>query len=130
MRIERLTPIIWTTELEATVAFYQQTLGFVVDELRPEWNWAHLHRDEVQLMIAARSADEYFDGLPKFTGSFYFTVSDVDAWWEKLKDKVEVFYPIENFAHHMREFGIRDNNGYILQFGRELLPGEQVTAED
>lgn len=31
-----------------------------------------------------------------------------------------VVYPIETFAYGMREFAIRDNNGYILQFGREV----------
>jgi hypothetical protein len=29
-------------------------------------------------------------------------------------------YPIENFAYQMREFAIRDVNGYIIQFGREI----------
>jgi len=28
-----------------------------------------------------------------------------------------VVYPIESFDYGMREFAIRDNNGYILQFG-------------
>jgi len=37
----------------------------------------------------------------------------------RLKDKVRVCYPLENFEYGMREFAIYDNNGYLLQFGQE-----------
>jgi len=37
-----------------------------------------------------------------------------------VKDKVPVVYPIENFSYGMREFAIRDNNGYILLFAKPL----------
>jgi uncharacterized glyoxalase superfamily protein PhnB len=57
---------------------------------------------------------------PTFTGSFYFRVDDAAALWLQLKDNARVVYPIEDFDYGMREFAIRDNNGYILQFGQEL----------
>jgi hypothetical protein len=44
----------------------------------------------------------------------------VDAFWQLVKDRVKVCYPIEDFDYGMREFGIFDNNGYLLQFGRPL----------
>ena len=55
-----------------------------------------------------------------FSGSFYYNTDDVDGWWEKLKDKAEVAYGIENFEYGMREFAILDNNGYMLQFGQAI----------
>ena len=60
----------------------------------------------------------HFD-RPQFTGSLYFRVDDVDTLWEKLKDKTSIVYPIEDFDYGMREFAVRDNNGYCLQFGKE-----------
>jgi uncharacterized glyoxalase superfamily protein PhnB len=57
---------------------------------------------------------------PGFTGTFYFQTEDVNSIWEKLRDKVAVVYPIEDFEYGMREFAVRDNNGYILQFGQEI----------
>lgn len=42
------------------------------------------------------------------------------AFWEKLKDKVAVFYPVEDFSYGMPEFAVCDNNGYIFQFGQEI----------
>ena len=43
----------------------------------------------------------------------------MNAWWELLKDKAEVVYPIEDFEYGMREFAIKDCNGYMLQFGQD-----------
>jgi uncharacterized glyoxalase superfamily protein PhnB len=56
----------------------------------------------------------------QFTGSFYFHHDEVDELWQQIKDKAMVVYPLEDFGYGMREFAIRDNNGYILQFGQEI----------
>jgi len=61
---------------------------------------------------------------PHFTGSFYINTNDVDAWWDKLKQTDYIYYGIENFEYGMREFAIKDCNGYILQFGQDLLNEE------
>jgi uncharacterized glyoxalase superfamily protein PhnB len=44
----------------------------------------------------------------------------VDAIWENIKESANICYPIETFDYGMREFGIYDNNGYLLQFGQEI----------
>jgi len=54
------------------------------------------------------------------TGSIYLDVSDVDYWWNKLKDKVEIAYPVETFEYGMREFAFYDNNGYMIQMGMSI----------
>ena len=56
---------------------------------------------------------------PAMTGSIYFNVEGVDAWWERLKDRCTVEYPVDDFECGMREFAIRDNSGYLLQFGQQ-----------
>ena len=40
--------------------------------------------------------------------------------WQQIKERATVVYPLEDFEYGMREFAIRDNNGYILQFGQEI----------
>lgn len=72
-------------------------------------------------MLAAPNANMPYDG-PAFTGSFYIRVDEVDTIWTELKDKVEIVYPIDNFEYGMREFAIRDINGFMLQFGQEIHP--------
>ena len=70
----------------------------------------------VTIMFALPNEHEPFDA-PAFTGSFYINPDDVDAMWERVKDKARICYPIDNFDYGMREFAIYDNNGYLLQFG-------------
>ena len=118
-RLTYLSPMLYTRELKATIDFYKNILGFTCDEFNEDWGWANLHRDEVQIMICLPNPHLAFD-KPTFTGSFYISVDDVDAEWEKLKDKTKVCYPIEDFEYGMREFAVYDNNGYLLQFGKEI----------
>jgi len=116
LKLSSLAPVLWTDDLAATVAFYRDHLGFQCGEQTEAW--ACLERDGIEVMLSLPNRHEPYD-RPQFSGSFYFRCDDVDTWWEKLKDKT-VVYPIENFDYGMREFAIRDNNGYILQFGTEI----------
>ena len=109
--------MLYTADLDATIALYVGTLGFTCDERNDEWGWASLSRDHVALMIAKPNAHTPFE-KPAFTGSFYFNTDDVDALWAALKDTANICYALDTFEYGMREFAIYDNNGYVLQFGQ------------
>ncbi|MBU6238028.1 MAG: VOC family protein [Planctomycetes bacterium] len=109
-----------TWDIPATISFYTDVLGFTCKTYDEEWGWAHLNRDGIAIMISGPNEHEG-DTAPGFTGSLYITCDDVDDLWTSLKDRVRVCYPIEDFDYGMREFGIYDNNGYLLQFGKPLL---------
>jgi uncharacterized glyoxalase superfamily protein PhnB len=113
--------------MDDTIRFYCEVLGFECAN-RME-GWAALRKDSVEVMISIPNAHEPFE-KPTLTGSLYFTSDDVDDLWEKIKEKTQVVYPIENFYYGMREFAIRDNNGYILQFGQEITDPSQIPAEE
>jgi uncharacterized glyoxalase superfamily protein PhnB len=117
MKLNRVVPLLWTTDLDKTISFYQQMLGF--DCVNRIEGWAVLKKDEVELMLSLPNAHEPFDKI-QLTGSFYFHPDNVDELWQQLKDKATIVYPLEDFTYGMREFAIRDNNGYILQFGQEI----------
>jgi uncharacterized glyoxalase superfamily protein PhnB len=119
MQLLALTPTLWSDDVEGTLNFYTEVLGFECDNRNADSSWASLRRGTVSLMVARPPAGEPFDG-PKLTGSLYFLVDDVDDAWQRLKDVAHVCYPIDDFDWGMREFGIFDNNGYLLQFGQEL----------
>ncbi len=119
MKINHLRPILWTEDLEATIAFYTGVIGFVCDERNDDWGWASLSIDDVGIMFATPNDHTPYEKIG-FTGSFYFNMDDIDSMWAKLKDKTNVCYGIENFEYGMREFAIYDNNGYLLQFGQEI----------
>jgi uncharacterized glyoxalase superfamily protein PhnB len=108
-----------TWDLRASITFYTEVLGFECQGLSEEQGWASLRRDGVAIMLACPNQHEG-DTAPAFTGSLYFHTDDVDGLWQRLKYRVRVCYPIENFEYGMREFAIYDNNGYLLQFGQPL----------
>jgi uncharacterized glyoxalase superfamily protein PhnB len=123
MKLESIRPMLAVTDIDATILFYRKMLGFeCTSRLK---SWANLHKDNVELMICLPNVHEPFQ-KPTLTGSLYFNTADVDALWNELKDKVSVAYPIENFFYGMREFAIRDNNGYLLQFGQEISDPAQI----
>lgn len=119
MKIVELTPMIWTEDLDGTVGFYRDVLGFACVERNDQWGWASLSIDGVGIMAARPNAHTPYDKIG-FTGSFYFRTDDVEAMWSKINGKARICYGIEEFEWGMREFAVYDNNGYILQFGQPL----------
>ena len=110
------------TDIQQTIKFYEDLLGFSAVSHYPDVEnacWVCLRRDEVEIMFSLRNEHSKF-ATPTLTGALYFNVDDVDAVWEQLKDQAQIEYPIENFDFGMREFAIRDCNGYLLQFGKEI----------
>ena len=117
MKLQVVVPMLTVTDVSASVSFYRDKLGFeCANELS---GWASMNKDGVEIMFALPNAHIPFE-KPQLTGSLYFRCKAVDALWQDVKDKTEIVYPIENFDYGMREFAIRDNNGYLLQFGEEL----------
>ncbi len=119
MKIMGLRPMLWTEDLQATVDFYVDVLGFELVGENEEWGWAMLRIDDVAIMLARPNEHIPHDGIG-FTGTFYFMTDDVEAMWAKVRDKARICYDIETFEWGMREFAVYDNNGYMLQFGQEV----------
>lgn len=118
-KFKALRPILWTEDFNDTIDFYTQILGFTLQESNEDWQWASLEKNGVEIMLTKPNQHESFNRIG-FTGSFYFTVDEVDELWEDLKTKTKICYEIETFDWEMREFAIYDNNGYILQFGQHI----------
>lgn len=123
MKFTGLSPILETNDIRATMDFYTTTLGFSVrgtfENGAGETVWCDLVRDDVSIMFSLPNEHMNY-GTVLLTGSLYINVQEVDAVWEQLKDKCTVVYPPENFVYEMREFAIRDNNGYVLNFAEPV----------
>ncbi len=111
--------MLWVENVQTTIDYYVNTLGFTAGNYEPSIGWGIVIRDKIDIMFALPNDHIAFDKA-NFTGSFYFNTDNVDAWWHALKDNAEIFYEIENFEYGMREFAIKDCNGYILQFGQPV----------
>lgn len=122
MKLNSIRLILDAADIQQTIKFYEGLLGFTATSFYPDAEnacWVCLAKDNSELMFSLRSKHSKFE-TPMLTGAIYFNVDDVDAVWGELKDKAPIEYPIENFDFGLREFAIRDCNGYLLQFGQEI----------
>lgn len=121
MKVKHLFPMLATENIAETLEFYTRFLGFECQGKYPEENpcWISLWNGKTEIAFNLPNEHIAFKS-PILTGSIYLHVENIDEVWETLKDKVEIIYEIENFDYGMREFGIRDCNGYILNLGEEI----------
>lgn len=122
MKIKGLVPMLATEDLAKTIKFYRENLDFECRGVYPDEEnpcWASLWNGEVEIAFSTPDNHTNFE-KPALTGSLYFHVESIEDFWRKLKDKVEIIYPPQDFDYGMREFGIRDCNGYILNLGQNI----------
>jgi uncharacterized glyoxalase superfamily protein PhnB len=121
MTFRDLTISLETNDLNSTIAFYKDKLGFTLRGSYPDENpsWAGMDNGTIVIMFSERNAHSH-QMETAFTGSLYFYSENIDEVWEALKDVTTVEYPIENFDYGMREFAVYDPNGYLLRFGQEV----------
>jgi uncharacterized glyoxalase superfamily protein PhnB len=124
MKFLPIIPMIWTEQLQETIEFYCNVLGFICGEYNKEWGWASLYKDNCELMIAQPNAHVAFD-KPTFTGTFYIKTDDVESLWNQLKNNTKIVYELETFDWGMKEFAIYDNNGYMIQFGQDITKQDE-----
>jgi catechol 2,3-dioxygenase-like lactoylglutathione lyase family enzyme len=128
MKIQELSPILWTKSIAETVAFYEGVLGFSSQSNFP--NFVSLAKDDTRIMFVVpqdepeecKDPDDknVFFPKPVLTGSLYMFIENVDGLWEQLKHKTNIKSPIADRDYLMRDFSILDNNGYELVFGEDI----------
>ena len=115
MGLRSLTPMLQTGDMDRTISWYGEVLGFRCVR-RIENGWCHLQQGGVSLMFMKND----HLGTPHATATQYIYVDDVDELWEALKDRVTAEWGPESMSYGMREFAIRDPDGYLLSFGEPL----------
>jgi len=114
-------------DVDRGIRFYRDVLGGKLSAVYPELpphEWASLDLDRVELMLwERRAAKREYPGLRILENPagliIYIYVDDVDALYERVKDKAEVLMePVDQF-YGIREFTIRDPFGFILTFAQE-----------
>jgi len=136
---KKVTPDLMVRDVAETVKFYTEKLGFQLGMLVPEgektiearlvsgkkYAYAMVRRGEVFVMFMLK--DAYEEDLPALRGvtigaslSLYFDVDHLDGLYASFKEKgVEIVKDLSSTWYGMREFYIRDCNGYILGFAEK-----------
>jgi catechol 2,3-dioxygenase-like lactoylglutathione lyase family enzyme len=126
--MKKLSPILWTKNLDETISFYENVLGF--RGTSKFQNFVYLSKADVGIMFVlpvdepevCKDPDHQEEFFPKpvLTGSIYIYMDNVDEFWDSVKDKVTIKSKLENRGYLMRDFSILDNNGYELVFGQDI----------
>jgi uncharacterized glyoxalase superfamily protein PhnB len=138
-RLKKITPDLMVVDVAVTVNFYTEKLGFKLEMLVPEsgkrvetklvngreYVYAMVSRDEVFMMFMRK--DVYVEDVPVLKGAsigasatFYCEVSSLSDLYDSFQRKgVEIVKDVSVTWYGMKEFYIRDCNGYILGFAEQ-----------
>lgn len=115
MQMTGLIPMLPVSNLDTSIAFYQQ-LGFRVEQRRDDWGWAMLRAGECALML-----DRSINTQPRAPRQsvIYLYLDDLLAFHRLLKGNgIDVPDPDVTF-YDMREFRLEDPDGNRLWIGQD-----------
>lgn len=112
-----VTPMIHVPDVDATAAWYAR-LGFKVERTASDGDetvWAKLTLGENSVMLNCGGRPAEHD---RRDVDLYIVVDDLDGWRARVPDDVEIIRPLHLAYHGMREFIVRDPNGFWITFGQ------------
>jgi len=118
--ITRKMYVIAAQDLQATAAYYQDSLGFTVCEVGDD-GWRILEREGCQIMAGHCPGSVPPAELGDHSYFAYIVVDDADAYYREFEVKnVEFIKHLKNEPWDMREFGTRTIDGHRIMFGQDL----------
>jgi len=114
---QTVVPMIHVPNVSATVDWYT-SIGFKLirqNEEDGEINWAKLSfgNSELMLNIGGKASTEHRREV-----DLYITTDNVDDLYRRLKDQVQIVEGLHDTFYDMREFIIRDCNGFWITLGQ------------
>jgi catechol 2,3-dioxygenase-like lactoylglutathione lyase family enzyme len=114
----RLLPCLHVNDMRRSLDFYLEVLGFTQtgyypiesDPIRTE-----VRRDDVAIILYTVPVHGG-DQTPAFTGALYFFPESIESLAAELRDKVPFAWGPQDTDFGIREFAIRDPDGYTLVF--------------
>ncbi len=134
MEWNQMIPELDVFDLEKTLHFYIDLIGFYVVYDRPEDKFAFLQLENVQIMVQEINREElkWDTGELKYPLgigiNFQIDVTNIDEIYDRLKkDNYDIFVDMEdhwyrkdNVLMGCREFLVQDPNGFVLRFSQDL----------
>src|SRR5262245_5303436 len=122
--LTKLTPNLIVADVDRSIAFYRDVLGFTVQTTVPDaspYVFAIVQSGGVEIFLNAPepAIAEYpaFKGRPLGgTLTLFIQVDDVRAAHETLESHLDVVMPLETKWYGVTEFAFTDPDGYIITF--------------
>jgi uncharacterized glyoxalase superfamily protein PhnB len=130
MEIKALSPNLMVKDVEQTVRFYQDLLGFKLVASVPaqkrekSLQWALVQSGPVTLMFQEEEnlKEEYPDLKRQAIGggfTLYLTTSGIEALYQKARQVTSIVKEPHKTFYSATEFAIKDNNGYVLTIAEQ-----------
>ena len=119
-----VTPNLVCADVQRSVEFYREFLGFSVTASVPETAphaFVWLQRDGVNVFLNALDAvrQEYPDIARRQlggTGMLFITMTGIEPFYEAIKERVAVDTALHTTWYGMHEFVVQDPDGYVITF--------------
>jgi glyoxylase I family protein len=117
--VQELWPLLRVTEIERSIAFYRDQLGFdVVGDARSEDRifWCRLKRGGASIMLQQACAE---DGPAEGRGrgvGFFVVCDDADALYDELTSRGLKLKPPTTAYYGMRQVFVPEPDGYEICF--------------
>ena len=125
--MESLSPNLFVKDIRATLDLYQ-LLGFtltmsVPSDTQGELDWAMVTNGKVTFMFQTyKSLGDALPSVSRTEGGallFYIKVVGIRAFFENIRDKVDVVHGLQKTFYGATEFSITDNNNFVLTFAED-----------
>ena len=123
--LKKLTPNLVVSNVERSLAFYRDVLGFAVSATVPDaapYVFAAIASGGVEIFLNA--PEPVIAEYPAFAGrpiggtlTLYVEVSGVKGLHDALAARVPIVTPLEKKFYGVTEFMIQDPDGYLITFG-------------
>jgi uncharacterized glyoxalase superfamily protein PhnB len=118
MKFWKIVPHLPVKDLQETIAFYKDRLGFT-----EEWFYGDpptdggCRRDELRMLFGKASGP--LTGIGDL--SLVLFVTDVESVYEEMKQRgIKILQPLALYDYGIKEFAIQDCNGYMLRFAESI----------
>ena len=134
MKWNQMIPEFDVFNLDETLHFYVDLIGFKVVYDRPEDKFAFIEMEDVQFMVQEidPTSNKWDTGTldyPLGRGiNFQIDVKNIDEIYNRLKeDNYKIFVEMEDHYYRKddemlgeREFLVQDPNGFLLRFAQDI----------
>jgi len=117
--MQQVVPMIHVPDVKATAEWYTH-IGFKLirqNEEDGEINWASLQFENSELML--NSGGQRSRALRREV-DLYIRLENIETLFQRVKEFVEIVEPPHDTFYGMREFIVKDLNGFWLTFGQPI----------
>jgi uncharacterized glyoxalase superfamily protein PhnB len=128
MKLESLTPNLVVADMDRSVGFYRDLLGFTLFRTVPDaapFAFAWMTRDGVNVFLnsleAVRAESPALVERPLGgTLTLFIVLEGIDGLYARAETAASLMMPLKAQPYGMREFAIADPDGYVLTFAERI----------